>query len=342
MTASSRREFLHFAAGGALSATVSRMLLGSAHATEPCDSFGSLRAATHSARALGTDVSITALHVDSKTARSAIEDAFAELELVEQLMSIYRPDSQVSRLNRDGVFDRPHPYFVEVLRAAREMSRHSGGGFDVTVQPLWALFAETKKSGALPDAEAIQQARQQVNWRSIELSVSQVRLRGDGTAITLNGIAQGYASDKASEALRRRGVQHALINTGEIGTLGKSQDGDAWTVGIQHPRREDAYISLAKLAGRCLATSGDYATTFSDDYRFNHLFDPHTGRSPTELSSVSIAAPTAMQADALSTAVFVLGPEKGTQLIRSISGTDAMIVLKNGRTLVTEGFPLTS
>ena len=110
--------------------------------------------------------------------------------------------------------------------------------------------------------------------------------------------------------------------------------------GIQHPRNEDAYIALARLSGRCLATSGDYATAFADDYSQHHLFDPHTGRSPTALSSVSIAAASAMQADALSTAVFVLGPDAGLELVKTEPSCDALLVLNNGRTLVTEGFPL--
>jgi thiamine biosynthesis lipoprotein len=280
------------------------------------------------------------LHIDRRQGQAAIEAAFAELELVEQLMSIYRPQSQVSRLNRDGELKSPHPYFVEVLRTAREMSAKSDGAFDITVQPLWAVFDEAKKSGTLPTEAAIAQARAKVDWRRVEISDTRVRLGKEGMAITLNGIAQGFAADKATAALRAHGVEHALIDTGEIGTLGLKENGDAWTVGIQHPRHPDAYISLAKLAGRSLATSGDYATTFSDDFRHHHLFNPRSGYSPHELASVSIAAPSAMLADALSTAVFVLGPERGLKLAASYPQTDLLLMLKNGRTLKTENFPL--
>ena len=281
-----------------------------------------------------------ALHSDHKTAAAAYDDAFAELELVEQVMSIYRPQSQLSRLNRDGVLDDPHPYFVEVLETACDMSLRSGGAFDITVQPLWELFASNSKSRGIPEDSAIDRTRQQVDWRRVEISPQRIQLRGAGTAITLNGIAQGFAADRGMAALRARGIQQALINAGEIGALGRNSDGQPWTVGIQHPRQTDAFISLAKLAGRCLATSGDYATTFTDDFRCHHIFDPQTGRSPTELASVSIAAETAMQADALSTTVFVLGAERGSDLVRATPGADAFFVLKDGRTLATEGFPL--
>jgi thiamine biosynthesis lipoprotein len=283
-----------------------------------------LRAARRESWALGSQVSISAL---------------AELQTVEAVMSIYRPNSQLAELNRRRVLRRPHPYLVDVLREAKAMSGRTGGAFDVTVQPLWELYAEAKKAGQVPEAAAIRTTLAKVDWRRVEISRQEVRLYGDGTAVTPNGIAQGFAADRAIAALRRHGVRHALVNTGEIGTAGGKTEAEAWTAGIQHPRRADAYLALAKLSGRCLATSGDYATSFSEDRRDNHLFDPHTGRSPDVFSSVSVAAASALQADALSTAVFVLGLERGVELVRSTPGADALFVLKDGRTLATEGFP---
>jgi thiamine biosynthesis lipoprotein len=268
-----------------------------------------------------------------------VDAAFGELALVEELMSIYRPESQLSQLNNKRVLDNPHPYFLQVLEAARETSRRSQGAFDITVQPLWTVFAAAKKGGELPAASAIERARELVDWRKVVVAPDRVRLRGKGTQITLNGIAQGYAADRAAAALGARGVAHALIDAGEIGTIGGKPGGEPWSVGVQHPRHVDAYLSLARLNGRCLATSGDYATAFSADFRFNHLFDPRTGRSPTEFASVSIAAPTGIMADALSTAVFVLGFKRGLALVESTPGADALVMLKDGRTLATRGFP---
>ncbi len=290
--------------------------------------------------ALGSDVTMTAIHERETIAAAAIEAAFGELELVESLMSIYRPGSQLSELNRRAVLARPHPYFVEVLKAAAAMSRMSGGAFDITVQPLWTLYSAAKKNGKLPDDESVTAAAARVDWRRVELAGDRVTLRGDGTAITLNGIAQGFAADRATAALQAHGVQHALIDTGECRTLGNKTGGAPWSVGIQHPRREDAFIAIADLNGRCLATSGDYATSFSDDHRFNHLFDPRTGRSPDELASVSIVADSAMQADALSTAVFVMGVDDGMKLVGQTPGADAFLVLKDGKAMMSRGFPL--
>jgi thiamine biosynthesis lipoprotein len=298
----------------------------------------SLCSVTRSSWALGSEVSITALHIGQRIAAEAVNAAFAELELVEQVMSLYRSDSQVCQLNRRGQLDAPHLYLVEVLEFARAMSQQTGGAFDITVQPLWELFSSHGKLGRVPEESAIERARERVDWRRVEVTPTRVRLHGEGTAITLNGIAQGFAADRALAALRRCGVEQGLLNTGEIGALGSNGEGRPWTVGIQHPRHADAYLTLTKIAGRCLATSGDYATSFSPDFRLHHVFDPRTGRSPTELASVSVAAETAMQADAISTAAMVLGPQRGCELVRRTQGADGLFVLKTGRVLATEGF----
>jgi thiamine biosynthesis lipoprotein len=281
---------------------------------------------------------MTVFHRSELRAQGALAAAFAELELIEELMSLYRPSSQLSRLNHHRVLSDPHPMLLDVLACAQHTSEVTKGAFDITIQPLWELYAAAQQSGRLPCEAQVEAARRLVDWRRVEIGRGQVRLRGKGTKITLNGIAQGYAADRVIQTLRGHGIQNALIDTGEIGALGLKPPGNAWTIGIQHPRDEQAYVSLVKLSGRCLATSGDYATTFSPDHQHHHLFDPRTGHSPTELSSVSIAAQTAMQADALSTAVFVIGMEAGAKLIGTTPGAEGMLIAKDGRTLVTAGF----
>lgn len=289
--------------------------------------------------ALGARVSMAAVHADRAVAEAALSAAFAELELVENLMSLYRPQSQLCRLNREGQIGNPHPYLVDVLRCAMEVARSSDGSFDVTVQPLWTLYHEAKTHGQLPDDAAIQAACKRVDWRRIEISPHQIILRGHGTAVTLNGIAQGFAADAALNVLKRHGVSDALIDTGEFGARGRNAEGTPWGIGIQHPRLEDALAAIVPLDNRCLATSGDYATTFSDDFTHNHLFNPRTGHSPKELCSVSVVAATAVMADALSTAVFVMGAKRGLEWLQTFENTEALLILKNGETLATPGFP---
>lgn len=345
MPTPSRRQFLHCSASLAGGSALAALAWRAGETTAASDASAPenpLQSATRTSLALGTSVAITALHAEQTTAARAVDAAFAELELVERLMSIYRPDSQLARLNRDRQLANAHPYLLEVLRAATEMSARTDGAFDVTVQPLWSLFAAAQRRGALPEAAEVRAAQNLVDWRQLELSGSSVRLRGTESAVTLNGIAQGYAADRAAAAMQAAGVQQALINTGEVGSLGTKQKGQAWTVGIQHPRHPDAHLCLAKLAGRCLATSGDYATSFTPDHRLNHLFDPRTGHSPGELVSATVVAPTAMLADSLSTAIFVLGVERGMALAEATPGTDVLLVTRAGQTLMSHQFPLAS
>ncbi len=338
----SRRRFVYFMAGVGTSACAATALrLGQKQDQEPTFG-GDLHRVSRTSWALGSGVSITALHRDLAAGEAAIDSAFDELELIEDVMSIYRPTSELSRLNRDGVLAAPHPYFVEVLRAAQSMSEQSGGAFDVTVQPLWELYANAQRAKRIPSDQQIEIARRSVDWKKLRVTRSQIQLDDDGLAITLNGIAQGFAADRVMSVLREHGVQHALIDTGEIGSLGSKADKMPWSVGIQHPRDREAYISVVQLAGRCLATSGDYATSFSDDHRHHHLLDPRTGHSPSDLASVSIAAKTALEADALSTAVFVMRADAGLKLVEQTSGADALLVLKDGRSVATVGFPSSS
>ena len=294
---------------------------------------------TRTSWALGTDLCLTVTGLSKSQASRALDAAFAEIELVEQTMSIYRPESQLSRLNRDRVLERPHPHLLTVLATAEQTARETGGAFDISVQPLWNLYAAAKRAANTPTPAEIAAAQHQVDWRKIELSRNFIRLHEPVEAITLNGIAQGFALDRAVAVLKDHGATSALLNTGEISSLGMKNLDDPWTVGIQHPRESDVFIAVADLDGRALATSGDYQTTFSADFAKNHIFDPRTGESPTELASASIVAPTGLQADALSTAAMVLGRERTLAYLARLPNVDALLVDKNGNVSRTPGFP---
>lgn len=298
-----------------------------------------LRPASRTSTALGARVTVTALHTSEGAARRAIDAAFAELDLIEDVMSLYRPGSQLCRLNREGHLDRPHPHLVAVLAAARRVSARTGGAFDVTVQPLWQLYARRNGEAGLPGPDEIARERRRVDYRRLEVGARRIALLGEGMAVTLNGIAQGFAADRTVAVLRDHGVAHALVDAGEVRPLGRKPDDEPWKVGVQHPREPDAYAALVRLDGRALSTSGDYATAFSPDRRHHHILDPRTGVSPATFSSVSVLAPTAMEADALSTALFVVGPVRGLELIAATPRVDALFILKDGHTLATSGFP---
>ncbi len=284
--------------------------------------------------ALGADVSLIVYHENRSIAEHAVSSAFEALNEVENVFSLYRPQSQLSCLNRAGVLAQPHQDLVKLLRSALAWSRRTDGAFDPTVQPLWKLHSH----GGVPDPDRLQVARQLVDWRKVEVDADLLRL-GPGQEITLNGIAQGFAADRVREVLKAHGIRYALANTGEFGAISHKPAGESWRIGIQHPRAPEAYVALAALNDRFLATSGDYETKFGEDFSSNHIFDPATGRSPTTLSSVTVIATTGLEADALSTSIFVLGPDRGLEIATARHGVEALMVLKNGDLVSTLNFP---
>lgn len=284
--------------------------------------------------ALGSEISLVAYHEERATAKRALGAAFKTLDELEDVLSLYRPHSQICQLNREGVLKQPHDYLFTVLQNALRWASLTDGAFDPTVQPLWSLYA----GGKPPDPSELEESRQVVNWKGVQLSATEIRL-APGQEITLNGIAQGFAADCVRKVFRAYGITHALANTGEFCALGRKPDGNPWQIGIQHPRVRDAYAALTTLENRFLATSGDYEAKFSDDFSSHHIFDPATGRSPTELSSVTVLAPTGIEADALSTAIFVLGPDRGLELAASRPHVEAFLLTKNGEAIATPNFP---
>jgi thiamine biosynthesis lipoprotein len=282
--------------------------------------------------AFGTMVSIKVLHDDARQAELALADGLAEVRKVDALMSIYRPGSEVHTLNRDGRLDRPGSHLLAVLNAARQLAAQTGGAFDITVQPLWEL-ARTGKSRA--------PALPLVGWQRMQLDAGGITLE-PGMGITLNGIAQGYALDLARAALLARGIRHALIDTGEFGALGAADGGRPWTLGVRDPRRENTHAGVLQMGSRAIATSGDYATAFTPDFSSHHIFDPATGASPAELAAVTVAAPSGILADGLSTAFMVMGAQRSLAMAAGMPDVDLVAIDKAGRRWQSPGMKLQS
>lgn len=289
--------------------------------------------------AFGTTVTIKVLHGDAALAQAAIQDALHEVRKIDAMMSLYQERSQVFQLNRHGILDAPDSHLLHVLEFAQQLSRLTAGAFDITVQPLWRAFREAHARDALPAPEQIAAAKALVNWRQLEVRQQQVRLNTTGMAITLNGVAQGYAVDLALAALQAKGVQHALLDTGEFGSIGDKAPAQPWILGIHHPRRADAISAQVKMDGRKVATSGDYATVFSADFVHYHIFDPASGDSPPALASVTVVAPTGLMADGLSTAFMVTGADKAFALAAQLPQVDVLLIHKDGTIRKTAHFP---
>lgn len=294
---------------------------------------------TGAALAFGTVISATVVHPDACAAGRAIRDALAAARDVDRLMSIHSAASQVFQLNRDGFLERPDARLLAVLGQARRLSELSRGAFDITVQPLWRVFRAAADGGRLPAERAKFEARLRVNWQRVMVSPERVAFDKPGMAITLNGLAQGYAADQALAAVRARGVEHVLLDTGEFAASGSRGDDRPWMLGVLDPRDAATVAATFRLERRCMATSGDYASTFTPDCVHHHILDPATGNSPQELSSVTVLAPTAMEADGWSTAFMVMGERKAHALAARLDGVDIMTINKRGIVWKSPGFP---
>jgi thiamine biosynthesis lipoprotein len=254
-------------------------------------------------------------------------------------MSLFREDSALCQLNRDGRLQNPSAQLQEILAIATQVSRRSQGAFDATVQPLWRAFEVARQEGRLPTPQEITVARRHVNWRGVQVSPEAITLQQPGMGITLNGIAQGYAADKVKARLKSMGIAHALVDAGEWASLGQPAHTGDWTLGVANPRQPQSLITGIALQGRCLATSADDQCCFSPDFVNHHIFDPRTGHSPLELASVSVLAQSAVLADALTKVIFMAGYTRALPLAAHW-GVDVLVVDKRGRWQASPGVAL--
>jgi thiamine biosynthesis lipoprotein len=288
--------------------------------------------------ALGAQVSIEIHHPDRAEAERLVERCIQDVRRLEQQFSLYQADSAISTLNRTGILVAPDADMVALLKASLSFSAITDGAFDPTVQPLWQLYADHFASQS-PDSEGpspqrLAEALAKVGRHGLLVNEERVALVKRGAAITLNGIAQGYATDRVVERLRAAGLSTTLVNMGEIRAIGARPEGTPWRVGLADPERPGALTETVDLVDRAVATSAGAGFRFDSAGRFTHLFDPATGRSPHCYSTVSVIAPTATEADALSTA-FSLMPLSGiADVVVTRLGVQARVIDSGGALFV--------
>ena len=278
----------------------------------------------------GTTLWIKAAHTDAGSLQQALNESVKAVRSVEKQMSLFDPDSAVSRLNRLGELRKPDPELLSVLTLAQYVSQRSAGAFDVTMQPLWNLWSLHSQSQTLPSSKALSQTRSLVNWQALTVSPDVVRLTVKGMGVSLNGIAQGYAADKVRAVLQSHGVQHALIDTGENTLLGQSPKGDAWRFAVEPSVVSNEAPPVIYPGGWAVATSSDTHTSFSADHVHHHILNPHTGDSPTYWAAVSVIAPSCALADAL-TKVFFMSPPQRIERLAKAWGVGAVLQDKRGK-----------
>ncbi|MGB7581529.1 MAG: FAD:protein FMN transferase [Sedimentisphaerales bacterium] len=296
---------------------------------------------------MGTLARIVAVAKHQWQGKRCIEAGFEQLKRIDAMMSDYKNDSELSRVNREA-FTNPvkvSPELFEILQKSVEFSRLSNGAFDITVGPLVDLWHKAGKANAVPDENTLAAAKARVGFEKLILDANErtVRFAVKGMRLDLGGIAKGYAVDKAIEAMRREGAIGGMVcASGDIRCFGKPADKDTWLVGLQNPVAAqpgadppnsngaigaEQVLMVLKLNDMAVATSGDYRRFVTiDGKRYSHIIDTSTATGASKLSSDTILATTAVDADALSTAVNVMGTEKGLALVESLDGVEAILI----------------
>jgi thiamine biosynthesis lipoprotein len=283
---------------------------------------------------LGAVSELTLWHPDAVFAQRTILRVRHEIERFERIFSLYRPDSEISRLNAAGRLVKPTPELRELVEESQRLGALSGGAFDISVQPLWRLYEAHfwSHTAIQPDiaSRARDVARTLVDFRQIDSGAASIRFARAGMAITLNSIAQGYITDAIADMLRNEGFESAVVDLGEFRTLGRHPDGRPWRLGVRNGATSGSVDRVVELADMALAVSGGYGTTFEPTGRFHHIFDPHTGTSANSLIDVAVIGPRATAANGLSTAICVAGEALASTLLAAYPRTRAILTRLDG------------
>ena len=298
------------------------------------------RTASRTGFALDTVVTITIHDSGKADPEKALDAAFAEITRLENLLSVTRPQSDVSRINASG----GAPVTVssetaQVLQTALQYAELSQGALDVTVYTASVLW--DFESGVLPSDEALATATAQVNYRQLHVEGTTVTLSGG--MLDLGGIAKGYVADRVSDVLKQHGVASAVVDLGgNIVALG-SKGNAPFRIGVKKPADPDQLCAVIEGKNLSVVTSGIYERGFDKDgVRYHHILDPKTGMPvQNTLASVTVVCAESMDADALSTACFVLGEQQALTLIESLPNTEVLFVRRDGSVSASEGLSYT-
>jgi thiamine biosynthesis lipoprotein len=296
--------------------------------------------------ALGTNVHFIAYtndQVDSEHVRAAMSRAFDEIRRLERILSEWRNDSEVGKINLNpGHWVTVGPETFAVIRSGLDAGRASQGAFDITFQVMsdvWRFGSAAEAVPKVPSKAEIERRRRFVDYRKVELDPPQQAVRiPAGYKIGLGGIAKGYIVDRAADVLKKAGLQSFLVQAGgDLYGAGKKPDGSPWVSGIQDPRAaQGEFFATIELTDHAFSTAGDYARAYVlGGHRYHHIIDPHTGYPATASRSVTVWAEDATTADAIDDAVFILGPERGLKLADASPGVGVVIVDANNKVWVS-------
>lgn len=280
---------------------------------------------------LGAVATIRLAHPDRRTGEALVRRAVAEARRLEAIFSLYRDDTALSELNRSGVLAAPPAELVQLLSLCDDIWRMTDGAFDPTVQPVWRCYADhfaaEGADPAGPSSEKLAAAVELVGWPKVRFSRDRVALARRGMALTLNGIAQGYITDRVIDLLRQDGIVSSLVDMGEIRTLGRRPDGRPWEAAVETAKPQDRVLELVDKA---VATTGADGFRFDAEGRCNHLFNPATGGCAAPTTNLTVVAPTAAKADGLATAFAVMDPDASRRALARAPDTQVHINASRG------------
>ena len=291
---------------------------------------------------MGTLVTITAVSPDQDVGNRAMQVAFDEIKRLEQLLSTWRSDSELSRVNQEAG-RRPvqvSSETLELVTRSLELGRLTLGGFNIALGPAieaWSVIERQR----IPDERELQRLKPLVDWTRIQVNkeARTIYLPHTGMRIDVGGIGKGYAADRAVAEMKRVGVMGGVVAlSGDIKAFGVLPDRKGFPVGIKHPRREEELIAMIDLSDEAVSTAGDYERFFErDGVRYHHILDPHTLQPARTCQSVTVIAKEGTVADGLDTGIFVLGPEQGMALVERLPGVEAIIIDQEGKITVSSG-----
>jgi thiamine biosynthesis lipoprotein len=289
---------------------------------------------------MGTRVAVQLWSEDPQQAVDAIDAVMADMHRTDDLMSTYKPESQLSQVNAHA-YERAVQVdadIIDVVQKSIEYSRLSEGVFDVTYASVGYLY--DYRTHQHPTEAQIAAALPGVDYRQllVDPQARTIRFMKPGMRIDLGGIAKGWAVDRGIEILRRAGIQHAMVNAGGDTALLGDRLGKPWVVGIRDPRKAGAVVARIPLQDEAISTSGDYERYFEENgQRYHHIIEPGTGKSPDAVRSVTVIGANATRTDGLTKTVFILGVERGMAFIRRLGDVEAVIVDKDGQVFYSAG-----
>jgi FAD:protein FMN transferase len=289
---------------------------------------------------MGTRCLVELWAANAAEGSAAIDAVFADMHRIDALMSTYKPDSEVSRVNSRAA-RAPVAISAELfslLQTAQGYSRLSNGVFDITYASVGYLY--DYRQHVKPDGAAIAKALPSVDYRQLRLDATRrtVAFGKPGMRIDLGGIAKGYAVDRGVALLRERGLVHAMVNAGGDTRVIGDRNGKPWVIGIRHPDRPGEVVTRIPLVDAAFSTSGDYERYFDEGgVRYHHILNPKTGESPHAVRSVTIIASNATRTDGLSKTVFILGPVAGLAFINTLDDADAIVIAADGKVSYSKG-----